>query len=138
MKIISIAIDIQHFSTHQPRSELIFPQFLQPKEWQSNTRLAMCFCFGTFNGTCTKGVTLEVEDALELDHILEKHGEIRLRAGVKMGYAYFYGKQEEFVVSTCVRNYSVPTKKLSTKADKTISYHICTSGNTSSPNDRGK
>ncbi|GBM78583.1 hypothetical protein AVEN_105174-1 [Araneus ventricosus] len=51
------------------------------------------------------------------------------------------GKQEEFVVSTCVRNYSVPSKKLGTKAIKTdamISDQICTSGYTSSPNDRGK
>ncbi|GBL80188.1 hypothetical protein AVEN_29164-1 [Araneus ventricosus] len=64
---------MQHFSNHQPRSELILPQFLQPKEQLSNTRLALCFCFGTFNGTCTKGAPLEEEDAFDLDHILEKH-----------------------------------------------------------------
>ncbi|GBM41941.1 hypothetical protein AVEN_142914-1 [Araneus ventricosus] len=45
------------------------------------------------------------------------------------------GKQGEFVLSTCVRNYSVPTNKQGTKAVKTvamISDHICTSGNTKS------
>ncbi|GBL72453.1 hypothetical protein AVEN_115373-1 [Araneus ventricosus] len=51
-------------------------QFHQPKQRRSNTRLAMGFCFCTFNGTCTKGAPLEEEEALELDHILEKHGYI--------------------------------------------------------------
>ncbi|GBN98778.1 hypothetical protein AVEN_103970-1 [Araneus ventricosus] len=39
-------------------------------------RLAMCFCFGKFNGACTKGAPLEEEEEYELDQILEKHGEI--------------------------------------------------------------
>ncbi|GBO10970.1 hypothetical protein AVEN_84035-1 [Araneus ventricosus] len=66
----------EHFSNHQPRSKLIFPQFLQSKERRSNTLSAMCFYFGTFDGTCTKGIPLEEEEAFELDHILEKHSEI--------------------------------------------------------------
>ncbi|GBN10652.1 hypothetical protein AVEN_206241-1 [Araneus ventricosus] len=67
---------MQHFSNHQPRSKLISPQFFKPKERRSNTRLAMRFCFGAFNGTCTKGAPLEEEEAFELDHILEKHVEM--------------------------------------------------------------
>ncbi|GBN78640.1 hypothetical protein AVEN_26070-1 [Araneus ventricosus] len=49
------------------------------------------------------------------------------------------GKQEEFVVSTCVRNYSLPTKKLGAKAGKTDAmFSESTSGNTDSPNDCAK
>ncbi|GBM35511.1 hypothetical protein AVEN_106746-1 [Araneus ventricosus] len=51
---------------------LIIPQFLQPKEQRSNTSLAMRFCFGTFNDTCTKGSPLEEDEEFELDQILEK------------------------------------------------------------------
>ncbi|GBM45705.1 hypothetical protein AVEN_14148-1 [Araneus ventricosus] len=67
MNIIRLTVDMQHFSNHQPRSKLIFPQFLQPKERRSNKRLAIYFCFGTFNGTCTKGTPLEEEEEFELD-----------------------------------------------------------------------
>ncbi|GBN18859.1 hypothetical protein AVEN_41207-1 [Araneus ventricosus] len=67
-----LPVGMQHFSNHQPRSKLIFPHFLQPKERRSNTLLAMCFCFGTFKGTCTKSAPLEEEEAFELDEILEK------------------------------------------------------------------
>ncbi|GBO24496.1 hypothetical protein AVEN_219896-1 [Araneus ventricosus] len=49
------------------------------------TRLGMCFC--TFDGTCTKGAPLE-EEVFGLDHLLEKHAEIRSQASVKMGYVY--------------------------------------------------
>ncbi|GBM03428.1 hypothetical protein AVEN_265468-1 [Araneus ventricosus] len=61
-------------STPDDISQAVEKMFLVQS--RSNTRLAMCFCFGTFNGTCTKGVPLEEEDVLELDHILEKHGKI--------------------------------------------------------------
>ncbi|GBM68232.1 hypothetical protein AVEN_268716-1 [Araneus ventricosus] len=50
---------MQRFSNHQPRSKLIFPEFFQPKERRRDIRLAMCFSFGTFNGTCTKGAPTE-------------------------------------------------------------------------------
>ncbi|GBM98664.1 hypothetical protein AVEN_214676-1 [Araneus ventricosus] len=32
--------------------------------------LSMCFCFVTFNGTCTKGAPLKEEEEFELDQIL--------------------------------------------------------------------
>ncbi|GBM63290.1 hypothetical protein AVEN_224144-1 [Araneus ventricosus] len=72
LAIEEIRPDMQHFLNHQPKSKLIFPQFFQPKERRSNPRLAMCFCFGIFNGTRTKGAPLEEEEAFKLDHILGK------------------------------------------------------------------
>ncbi|GBN86482.1 hypothetical protein AVEN_229253-1 [Araneus ventricosus] len=41
----------------------------------SNRLLAMRFCIGTFNGTSTRGASLE-EEELGLDQIREKHNEI--------------------------------------------------------------